>query len=383
MTDAAVRVAVVGVAGIGMVHLIAIATVGPQYHLVAVADTDGEAAKNVGAGFGVAAFTSLDEVIAAGGVDAVVLAVPPFLHAPLATLALEAGLHVYCEKPLTPTAAAGRTLAATAERHRRVLQVGLQYRFLPAYVQAAELVASGAVGAVRRVSVTATAWFRPTHYFTARPWRARWASVGGGVLMHQTCHQLDGLISLVGLPSRVTAQAWRSLHDFEVEDSVSVLLEFAGGAHATLLASTAEPAGTNRTEVHGDNGTLVIDGFGLRRATFPAPASQLAADGRDDLATIPVSWTELVADGGQAMELAAIVDCHRDFLAAIARPWGAGRTRNHATEATRAVSVINAAYLSALEQRPVEVPVDDDAYAAAYADLCAGRAAFPRAGAGR
>ncbi len=105
---ATVRVAVVGLAGIGMAHLFAIASLGAEYRLVAVADADGEVAKNVGQGFGVAAFTSLDEIVGAGGVDAVVLAVPPFLHFPLTLRALEAGLHVYCEKPLAPLASEGR-----------------------------------------------------------------------------------------------------------------------------------------------------------------------------------------------------------------------------------------------------------------------------------
>jgi predicted dehydrogenase len=198
--------------------------------------------------------------------------------------------------------------------------------------------------------------------------------------MHQTCHQLDGLISLVGAPTRVTASAWRALHDFEVEDSVSLLLEFPGGARGTVVASTAEPVGINRTEVHGDRGSLVIDGFGLRHATFAGPAAALAAAGQDDLATVAVSWSDLVSDGGQAMEFAAIVDCHRDFLAAIA---GAAAPRNEPAEANRAIEVINAAYLSALRAGPVTIPVPDEEYAAAYRDLCEGRATIPWAGDGQ
>ena len=378
MAKARVGVAVVGLAGVGMVHLVATTLLAEDYRLVGVADTDGERAKTVGAGFGVPAFTSLDEVIAAGGVEAVVLAVPPFLHGSLTRRALAAGLHVYCEKPLAPTAAEGRALAAAADAAGRVVQVGLQYRFLPAYQQARALIEAGAIGVVRRVSVVATTWFRPAHYFTARPWRSRWATVGGGVLMHQTCHQLDGLISLVGRPRRVTADAWRALHDCEVEDSVALLLEFPGGARGSLVASSAEPVGTNRTEVHGDRGSLVIEGFGLRRAAFAGSAGEVAASQTDDLAKVAVTWTELVVDGGQAMELAAIVDCHRDFLAAIAGDQAA--PRNHPRAATQAVETINAAYLSALRQAPLPVPVDDADYAAAYEDLCAGRATFPLLG---
>src|SRR5580658_5966413 len=111
---APVRVAVVGLSGIGMAHLFAISSLGQQYRLVGVADSDAEVAKNLGQGFGVAAFTSLEEIVGHGDVDAVVLAVPPFLHVPLTVRALEAGLHVYCEKPLAPLASEGRSLAAAA-----------------------------------------------------------------------------------------------------------------------------------------------------------------------------------------------------------------------------------------------------------------------------
>jgi predicted dehydrogenase len=380
---APVRVAVVGLAGIGMAHLFAIASLGGEYRLIGVADTDAEVAKNVGQGFGVAAFTSLDEIVGTVDLDAVVLAVPPFQHRPLTLRALDAGLHVYCEKPLAPLASEGRSLAAAATRSGRVLQVGLQYRFLPAYVEAGRLISAGAIGSVRRVSLAATTWFRPAHYFTARPWRARWADVGGGVLIHQTCHQLDGLISLVGRPSRVTAQIWRSLHAIEVEDSCGALLEFPSGFRGTVVASTAEPVGTNRVEIHGDEGSLVIEGFALRRATFTGSARHLAASGVDDLAVVPVEWADVVADGGQAMEFAAIADCHRDFLAAIAGGSSASVPRNHALSANQAIEVANAAYLSFVQGTSVAVPVDDSSYAAAYDDLCAGRITVPWAGTGR
>ena len=382
MSQPSLRVAVVGLAGVGMAHLFAVATIGQEYELVGAADTDTEVAKNAAGAFGVAAFSSLDEVIAAGGVDAVVLAVPPFLHGPLTRQALAAGLHVYCEKPLAPTAAECRSLATAAKRCGRVLQVGLQYRFLPAFVEARRLIGSGAIGDLRRVSLTATTWFRPAHYFTARPWRGKWAAVGGGALIHQTCHQLDGLISLVGSPWRVTAHIGRSLHDVEVEDTATAVLEFPGGVVGTLIASTAAPVGTSRIEVHGDDGSLVIEGFSLRRATFPGPAGRLAAESHDDLAVVPVAWAEVVADGGQAMEFGAIVDCHRDFLAAVAGGAGGHQPRNHALEATRSIDVANACYLSALRGGAVEVPVDGEAYASAYADLCAGRVTVPRIGVG-
>jgi predicted dehydrogenase len=359
-----------------MAHLFAVATMGAGYRLVAAVDRDAEAAKAAAGAFGVAAYSSLEDLAAAGGVDAVVLAVPPFLHGPMARAAFDNGWHVYCEKPLAATVAECRALAAAADQAGRVLQVGLQYRFLPAWTEAAALIGAGAIGSPRRAAVTATGWFRPTHYFTSRPWRGRWDAVGGGVLIHQGCHLLDATISVLGSPSRVTAQVSRALHDVEVEDSASALLEFPGAVTATVVASTAEPVGVNRVEVHGDDGSLVIEGFGLRRASFPGgPAARLAAESQDDLTVVPVEWQDVVADGGQAAEFGSIVACHRDFAAAIAH---GGRPRNHPLEAARAIDVANGAYLSAVSRGPVDLPADEADYAAVYADLCAGRTTIPR-----
>src|SRR5438067_2378559 len=81
-----------------------------------------------------------------------------------------------------------------------------------------------------------------------RPWRGTWKECGGGVLLMQAVHQLDSFLWIAGTPSRVTARAWRSRADVQVEDDVYAVLEFPDGAHGMLSASTLDPAGLNRLE---------------------------------------------------------------------------------------------------------------------------------------
>ncbi|HEX5097180.1 MAG TPA: Gfo/Idh/MocA family oxidoreductase [Acidimicrobiia bacterium] len=206
------RIGVIGVKGIGQAHLWALHGVDGS-DLVAVCDVDAAAAEKNGADHNAAVFTDAEALFASGDVDAVVIATPPGTHAPLVRSALAAGMHVYCEKPFTPTADEGYELARYAKAVERTLQVGFQFRFHLGYAAMKNAVAS--IAPVRRVNVTATNWFRADKYFTASPWRGTWRVAGGGVLMAQAVHQVDALINAVGMPASVTGRVRAALHDVD------------------------------------------------------------------------------------------------------------------------------------------------------------------------
>lgn len=381
MTDLPLRIGVVGVQGIGRLHLGLLDLMRERFTVTAVCDIDADAAAATGAELGARAFTSAEELFGSGEVDAVVLAVAPALHRQLAEQALAAGLHVYCEKPLAPLASDGLAIASAADTAGRVVQVGFQHRFQPSYAIAHRLLRGGEIGEVFRANVTSTRWFRPRGYFTRKPWRGRWETVGGGVLLTQAIHTLDAYVWLVGMPSRVWAQAWRSLHDgCQVEQEVTALLAHPHGARGLLTASVVDPVGRNRLELHGTDGTLVADGQGLHLGRLQVPLADLL-DGVDDYADVAVSWESLVAprseEGDPVPEL--IRECLIDFAGAIAE---GRRPRNHPAEANRAVELANAIYLAAATDQPVDLPLDHDAYREVFADLVAGRRAISVVGHG-
>ena len=96
-----------------------------------------------------------------GVVDAVVIATPHAFHFDNIRTALEAGLHVYCEKPLAVTVRQCRDIAALAGRAGLVVQTGFQHRFQHGYASAKRIVAKGDIGPLRRADLRATNWFRP------------------------------------------------------------------------------------------------------------------------------------------------------------------------------------------------------------------------------
>jgi predicted dehydrogenase len=370
------RVGIVGLAGIGQSHLWACGQGGGRSietgaTLAAVCDVDGTTLARAVESHEVPGFDDIEKLLASGSCDAVVIATPPWMHEAQVMAALEAGLHVYCEKPLSPTIGHCRRLATAARDAGRVLAVGFQHRFQKSHQAALRMVSDGTLGPIYRIALTGTNWFRPTSYFTASPWRARWATAGGGVVMSQAIHQVDFLISLVGLPARVDARAYRALHpEVEVEDDVMALLEYDDGTRGTLVVSNVDPAGVDRLEVHGNLGSLIAEGFSLRQATLAVPISTASATDPNPFATVDVSWRDVEVDRHRMEHFKLYIDSLRDFATAAT---SGGPPTNSAEEASKSIELINAIYLSSVAGRPVELPLDADEYDRVFGDLCSGR----------
>ena len=371
---APVRVAVVGVAGMGRAHYFAAKSM-PEYELVAICDVVDKVREKAATRLEVPGFASAAELYASGIADAVVLATPPSTHVPLVRDALAAGLHVYCEKPFVADAAEGYALGEQARAAGLVVQIGFQYRWQPSYARVRSMIDAGSVGPIFRSALVATNWFRPQDYFEAAGWRKEWRHAGGGVLMHQAVHQLDAMLWFTGLPARVTARVSRARHDIEVEDDVMALLEFPNGGRGTIVASTVDPVGSDRIEIHGEQCSLMMDGHELRVGTFDGPAQKLSDESTNHFDRVPVTWEDIdvppVSEGGYDY----MMDAHRDFVGAIAE-----RRRPLITpeEGSRAIEVSNAMYLSTLLGEPIELPLSPGAYAPAYELLSAGEAELPK-----
>jgi predicted dehydrogenase len=365
-----VRVAVLGLAGMGRSHVLAAQHV-PGYELVALCDVSPEyLAKSASDRTDLERFNDPDEFFASDICDAVIIATPNWLHIEHVAKALRAGLHVYCEKPLGMTVGECRTLAEIARECDRRVQIGFQHRFQHHYETAHDLVANGDLGPLYRADLYATNWFRPHVYFALREWRGRFAQAGGGVLMMQAIHQLDAYSWICGMPSRVTAQAWRTRPQSDVEDEAAALLEFSSGARGLVVASTINPTGQGRMEFHGDGGSIVINGDRIRRGAIEGTVTSILEEATDPFAFIKVENTSIDPDEAAATTFdACVVACHRDFIDAI----GSGREpRNSPEEATNAVELANAIYMSAALREPVDLPLDASAYDEVFKKLSSG-----------
>lgn len=200
------------------------------------------------------------QLIQSGAVDAVIVATPHFQHTTLGMAAFENGVHVLVEKPISSHKADAEKLIAAHERFPQIIFAGMfQLRTEPRYQKIRRLI-QGDLGRLVRVNWINTDWFRTEAYYSSSGWRATWKGEGGGVLLNQCLHNLDMLQWLCGMPARVRGfcQLGR-FHQIEVEDNVTAYLEWANGVTGSFISSTGEAPGTNRLEIVGTRGTLVLE----------------------------------------------------------------------------------------------------------------------------
>ena len=180
-----------------------------------------------------------------GEVDAVIIATPHYQHTTLGIAALEAGLHVMVEKPISAHKAdAERLIAAHQKKPETGFRRHVPMRTEPRYLKIRKLIQNGELGELARINWIITDWYRTEAYYSSGGWRATWKGEGGGVLLNQCLHNLDILQWLCGMPARVRGfcQLGR-YHNIEVEDNVTAYLEYPNGATGVFITSTGEAPG--------------------------------------------------------------------------------------------------------------------------------------------
>ncbi len=206
-------------------------------------------------------YASASDMFRSGEIDGVLLCTPHYDHPQQAIEALQAGLHVLVEKPAGVYTKQVREMNEVAAKSDRVFGIMYNQRTNPLYAKLKDLIASGELGEVRRTNWIITNWYRPQAYYNSGGWRATWAGEGGGVLINQDPHQLDLWQWTTGLmPKRVRAFCGFGKHrDIEVENDVTAYVEYENGATGVFVTSTYECPGTNRFEISGDRGKIVIE----------------------------------------------------------------------------------------------------------------------------
>jgi predicted dehydrogenase len=352
-----VRLGIVGMGNAGIGHARALADGAvPRIELSAVCDPKPDRCEP----FPQARyFASVGELIRDGGIGALLIATPHFSHSTIGIAALEAGLHVLMEKPISVHKAEAARLIDVwqAREGRQVFAAMLNQRTDPCYRRIRELVQSRAFGQVRRLNWTVTNWFRPAIYYASGGWRATWAGEGGGVLLNQAPHNLDLLQWIFGLPRRVRAFCGLGrYHDIEVEDDVTAYLEFPNGATGVFITSTGEAPGTNRLEIAADGGRLVYENDRLTIVRNAQPMGEFCRTATAPFSA-PATTEETIrfeGRGGQHSEvLGNFADAIIDRAPLIAP----------ASEGIHSVELANAMLLSSWSGTTVDLPIDAAAYA--------------------
>lgn len=343
------RLGIIGLGSIGLTYARKIVAGNvPGCELAALCNRSGSGAKEFPS---IPLFRDAGELICSGSVDAVLIATPHFSHPAIGAEALAAGLHVLMEKPLGVSKSACEQLLAA---HRgQVFAAMFNQRTDPCYLAIRRMVREGEIGTVRRINWIITDWFRTDAYYNSGSWRATWKGEGGGLIVNQLPHNLDLLQWIFGMPSSVRASClFGHHHAIEVEDEVSAFFDYHDGASAVIVSSTGESPGTNRLEVAGDLGKLVLEGDRLTFHRNAVSMREFSRTSKEGFAKPPCS-VEVIEfpDRGGDQHVAIL----RNFTAAVlyGEPLIAP-----ATEGIHSVELGNAMLLSSIKDMTVRLPIN-------------------------
>lgn len=259
------RVGIVGLGRLGIRHAENLRRRTPEVELLAACSpvqAERDAAQSLGISRLYADYAAL---LADRDIEAVFLVTPTSLHAQQIIAALEAGKHVFCEKPLAlDLDDCLRVEAAAAKRPDLTVMIGFVRRFDPSYQNAAAKIANGAIGRPYMLRSQTTDRNDESGFFV------KFAATSGGIFLDCTIHDIDLARWLLGAPKPL--RAWASgtialhqgLKEYGDVDNGVATVEFAGGELATFFASRTLAYGQDtHTEVFGTKGSLAV-GLGAR-----------------------------------------------------------------------------------------------------------------------
>ncbi|MEI6519584.1 MAG: Gfo/Idh/MocA family oxidoreductase [bacterium] len=302
-------------------------------------------------------FTSSAEMIRSGEIDLILVATPHYDHTTIGIDALEQGLHVIVEKPISVHKADAEKLIAAHTNPKQIFAAMFNQRTDGKYIKAREVIKNGELGKITRVNWIITNWFRTEAYYASGGWRATWAGEGGGVLMNQCPHNLDLLQWIVGMmPNKMRAFCqFGQWHNIEVEDQVTAYFEYENGATGVFITTTGEAPGTNRLEIVGERGKLVIDND-LKFSRTESSVSEFCKTSTEGFASPGIWEINIPFKSGPAGQHQVIT---QNVVNAILKD---ETLMSPAEEGIRGLELCNAMLLSTFTDSTVSLPIDPVVY---------------------
>lgn len=206
--------------------------------------------------YGCPAWTSVTDALRECAADAVYIATPVYLHAPWTIESLRAGFHVLCEKPVALNHTEAVSMVDAARESGRTLGIAYYRRTYPKVRRARQLIEEGAIGQPVLAELNCHSWFQDED--GRRGWLLDPAKSGGGPLYDIASHRIDLLNYWFGEPRRVAAQLSNVVHPPRVEDSATVMVEYAGGVRGVVDVRWHCRLDRDDCRIIGTQGELVL-----------------------------------------------------------------------------------------------------------------------------
>jgi len=324
----------------------------PNTTIAMLMDTRPEVLADLAEFYGAPTTTDVDQVLANPEVDAVYIATPHYLHAPLGIKAARAGKHVLVEKPIATNLRDADALIAACEENGVKLGVAFHAQVDAALNAARDLVRAGVLGDIISVRLSAlgdkpvTYWHGGYTQRVKTDWRTRKETAGGGILIMNLVHDINTMRWVTGLEvQRVYAEydTLASPPEVEVEDVIGVVMRFDNGAVGMIHGGSSMRGGAHQDvrgpRIYGTKGQLILSSKPLIYLLEPTEGGQ------------PGQWQEL-RFSGPAGDRAQMVGRFAEAILNDQDPPVTGE------DGRKALEIIVAAYRSGETGRPVELPLE-------------------------
>lgn len=332
-------------------------------HFVGVYDSNPQRADAFARQYQIRAYHDLTEMLGDPDVQAVSICSPHTTHPDMVVACAENGVHALVEKPMAVDLRGCDRAISAAQAAGIKLGVISQRRLYEPVIRVKAAIDAGKIGKPVLGTVTVMGW-RDEDYYRLDPWRGKWSTEGGGVLLTQTTHQLDVFQWCMGPIDEVFGY-WANLnHPYvQVEDTAVAVVRFKSGALGSILVSNSQrPGFYGKIHVHGETGYSV----GVQTeggSPFVSGITESVEPPFNDVWTIPTeaalleAWQQQDRERGQTIDV--MTHYHelqvRDFIESIQQdraPIVPG------TEGRKHVELFTAIYRSQRDRRPVKFPVD-------------------------
>jgi UDP-N-acetyl-2-amino-2-deoxyglucuronate dehydrogenase len=317
---------------------------------------------------GIPFYDNYIDMLESGDVDAVVTTVPHYLHPEMGIEALKRDIHALVEKPAgVYTKQVQELNDFAASKPELKFAIFFNQRTNPLYKKVKEIIDNGEIGSIRSTNWIITTWWRPQGYYDQSEWRATWGGEGGGVLVNQAPHQIDLLQWICGMPKKVYAKVnYGSQRNIVVEDDVTAVFDYGNGATGVFVTRTHDVVGTDRLEIVGDKGKIIVDNSSkVTIKRLVKPESEMSATmSMQDVMKIFMGgsqddvYSEEVLDFGNVWgeQHIAVLE---DFASAVVE---GTPLLAPGSDGINGVRLANAMHLSSWLGKEIEVPFDEDLF---------------------
>lgn len=301
-------------------------------------------------------FTDYEEMLKSKEIDMVMICTPHFLHPSMAIKAVENGIHTLVEKPVGVFSDEVETLLKKLDENPNIKN-GVLYcrRTSKAFNKIKKIIDCGKIGDLKRVCWIITNLYRTDSYHKSQSWKGTYKQEGGGLLMTQASHQLDLLVWLCSMPKKINAFCYCGRErDIEVENDVTIQMEFENGATGQFISSSREFPGTNRLEIIGSKGQIILNNDSELIIRELSQDEKIYSKTTKELyGTIP--YTEKILyfdDADNSIQQSEIVN---NFINGIENN---EKILCSVKDALESLYLINGAYLSSWEKKEIKFPMN-------------------------